>query len=201
MPGRFMAVLAVSCMLAVWAGCTPEKKYEVLSFFFDGVPNPSDTAATGSETSGNTGGTKLAMMAFVHKPFAEGKCLECHKQPGLLVNTADLQDMCIKCHKDVLKKHPITHLPVVMNECMWCHSPHTAPDKHLLRAKAPALCMQCHDGSLLTARTPAHMDPASDCLTCHLGHGGAKPSYLKPDLAPTTAPATQAVVMDQEDKP
>ena len=47
--GGVLLLLAASMM---WpAGCSPEKRYRVLSFFFDGVPDPAEAAAIASGAS------------------------------------------------------------------------------------------------------------------------------------------------------
>ena len=73
------AWFAFACFVsAALLGCgTPEKRYEVLSFFFDGVPNPNaELAAQTSERVRRSGGT-VALVR--HKPFVDENCVACHK--------------------------------------------------------------------------------------------------------------------------
>src|SRR3954463_6769787 len=67
------------CLLALFAGCSTEKRYKVLSFFFDGVPNPNAPAAgTGDEFAAERADGAVRPVAYVHKPYAQNKCNECH---------------------------------------------------------------------------------------------------------------------------
>ena len=133
------------------------------------------------------------MAVFGHKPYVDDKCNECHvgRIGGLYSPaTGDVtSDVCLKCHQKVQNAYPIMHGPVAAVECLWCHAPHEANDKHLLRLNSPELCLQCHTPELLSPDPPQHLDPKADCLQCHSAHGGQKHGLLKSDHAP--APPTE----------
>src|SRR5689334_20334989 len=75
-PWPILSCLAIACF---WAGCTAQKKYQVLSFFFDGVPDPNaPRGASGGRGPGEANGTFQPLVASTHKPFVEEKCDACH---------------------------------------------------------------------------------------------------------------------------
>jgi predicted CXXCH cytochrome family protein len=193
-----MGVLLVVASSMLWPGCTsdPQQRYRVLSFFFDGVPDPSLQATVdGGVVRGRLPGGE-PMVVFSHKPFAEDKCDSCHTG-GVnalfrQVPEAVSNNVCLRCHQDTPSQYPVMHGPVATVECLWCHAPHEANHKWLLREPAPDICLQCHTPELLSPNPPEHMMPRSDCLECHFGHGADQHGLLKKKPAPiipTTAPA------------
>jgi predicted CXXCH cytochrome family protein len=186
-----MLLLVVSSIL--WPGCTsdPQKRYKILSFFFDGVPEPTETVAGGGVVRKIPGGQP--MVIFAHKPFAEEKCDSCHSG-GMnalyrQVPESVSSNVCLRCHQEVTSKYAVMHGPVATVECLWCHAPHEANYRWLLRQPAPDVCLQCHTPELLSANPPEHTMPKSDCLACHSGHGGEQHGLLKPRTGPYSAPA------------
>jgi predicted CXXCH cytochrome family protein len=181
----FISALVIGCGNAT-------TRYRVLSFFFDGVPDPN--AATGPTTR-RTG--ERGKVVFVHKPFAdaeadEKKCATCH------LNTSDIfaraqvrRDVCVECHASVKREYRYTHGPVVNNLCQFCHAPHQSINEHLLKMPAPAVCTQCHFPETLGSNPPEHLIAKSNCISCHSGHGGLDRMLLRP----TTMPATRATVL------
>ena len=188
-------------LVLVGPSCSSEKNYKVLSFFFDGVPDPNaPVLAEGEEQSGN--GTGPKMLAIVHKPYAEGKCGECHEGDTSKFDSFQKlsSDICMKCHAKVLNQYPVMHGPVSAGECLLCHNPHESSVKGMLNDDAPAVCMQCHVSEFLPQDTE-HQDIKRNCLDCHAAHGGEKHGLLlarytsagpttQPASAPATAPTT-----------
>ncbi len=87
--------------------------------------------------------------------------------------------VCLKCHAEVPKQHPIMHGPVVANACLWCHAPHESTIQPLLKSRAPELCLQCHGLEMTNLpQPPEHDDLQRDCLECHRAHGGEDPYFL-----------------------
>ena len=117
--GSCFITTALFCLLALFAGCSSEKRYKVLSFFFDGVPNPNAPAAGSQDefASQRTGGVAVP-VAYIHKPYAENKCSACHENAG--GSFEDFQKLessiCLRCHQDVTDKYPIMHGPVAAAE-------------------------------------------------------------------------------------
>jgi predicted CXXCH cytochrome family protein len=156
---------------AVWGGCSVEKNYDLLSFFFDGVPDPNAPLTDWTVK----GGLPASYMA--HKPFEEGRCTECH--PKLFVPVQNGSQVCMKCHEGKDREKARMHGPVAANACLFCHSPHDSVYPALLRRAPQQLCRQCHDQFLLdTGRVAAHADDARNCLDCHNGHGGSNAYFL-----------------------
>jgi predicted CXXCH cytochrome family protein len=179
-----LLLLAGCC---VFAGCTAQKKYQVMSFFFDGVPDPNAPKVDPKAFSSQRG--TAASPVFVHKPYAEQNCGGCHQNTDNILARAKVpEDVCQKCHAAVATAYPVMHGPVAAGACSKCHSPHQSRNKHLLRDNARKVCMQCHTPDLLGPMPPEHMDPKADCLTCHSGHGGNAHSLLKVAITPTTQP-------------
>jgi predicted CXXCH cytochrome family protein len=175
-------VLAWSLAFVVWLaiGCSHQNRYKVLSFFFDGVPDPNKPAVV-SATNENGAPIKVGIVS-IHKPYAAGKCDACHQSTGGeevgSAQTVIDSSVCMKCHQDEMHKHAITHAPVAAGACLFCHNPHNSALPHLLATPAPALCTQCHDRSLLGSNPPEHLSETSNCLDCHVGHGEEKRGFL-----------------------
>jgi len=180
---------------AVWCGCTVTKEnYATLSFFFDGVPDPSARLAGGDPSD-----MTIATKVVVHQPFAEEKCEECHKtqyRPSRNDPTA-----CLNCHDKLMDQHAWTHGAVAGGACLWCHTPHESVRRWLLRGPDRKLCMQCHSAAMLSDQTvPAHADPKSSCLACHFGHGGDSAIMLRPGATAQSPPPEGSLPEEVEKK-
>jgi len=175
-------------VLIFWLGCSEEKHYQTLSFFFDGVPDPHARAATRALTA-----EELATMSpadrsgltarSIHKPYAEQNCTACHPQDIQAFAPAVDSVVCMNCHKPVLTEHTVMHGAVVGKACLWCHEPHESLNPSLIKTTAQSMCIQCHDRELLSQRIIAHQLTVGNCLDCHFGHGGEKAPFLKPAAA------------------
>ena len=158
-------------------GCSvTEKNYELLKFFFDGVPNPS--ALPMMAESGNPAAIRQSPTYVAHRPFIDNQCDACHR--SRFTQEAITSDVCYKCHDGVPNEYPIMHGPVSAGACLWCHVPHESAYASLLKAKPRVVCTQCHEPALLDAeRVPAHADDSVSCLECHNGHGGQQRAMLR----------------------
>ena len=186
-----VALLMTVAGVAIWSGCSVTKQnYKVLSFFFDGVPDPSlPPGAVGSRMVGGQ-----PVFIVVHKPHAQERCDECHTSKYR--PSRNDSSICLKCHAAVQNAYPHMHGAVEATACLWCHSPHESSHLALLRDSDRKVCSQCHTPSMLNAtRVPAHADAARGCLECHSGHGSAAAFMLKPEVpaaAPTPPPSGPA---------
>ena len=174
---RRLVILALALSpAALWLGCSVEEHYELLTFFFDGVPDPNAPVAS----PGAPGGVRVpGAVYYTHQPYAEELCAECHQASRRLMLTRVEPTVCLKCHPDVPAQYPSMHGPVVANACLWCHAPHESTIQPLLLSRAPGLCLQCHGLEMTTVpQPPEHDDLQRDCLECHRAHGGADPFYL-----------------------
>lgn len=177
---RRAGLLSLSLIIAVaWLGCSVEKHYDLLSFFFDGVPDPNFTLESDPEAFVLRTGGKF----FMHQPFANDNCGECHANPAELNLSRDDSSMCLKCHESTLAEYTFMHGATVGMACLWCHDPHRSPYENLLRAQPPELCRQCHNPSLTSRpEVSEHVQTETECLECHSGHGGSSRYFLKSSI-------------------
>jgi len=181
---------------SLWSGCTAEKKYKVLSFFFDGVPDPNAPAVDlNASVAVDERGKPVHVV--LHKPYADNNCAVCHGSAKEFSDFTKIPStVCITCHTKIPNQYPIMHGPVSAVECNWCHTPHESQNDHLLKIASPDVCVQCHEPALLPAKVPEHLLAERSCLDCHFAHGGQKHGFLRPvflsnaTTAPTTPPAT-----------
>lgn len=171
------------------AGCgDPQSRYKMLSFFFDGVPEPGapprpknarrglgrsaeeDLVATSRPTSAPAVAAVEAPLIY-HAPFKDPKkCKFCH-DPGKSFGTPDA-DTCRQCHKRHYDQQwdDWTHGPVALGQCSLCHVAHSSRYAGLLTAPMPDLCLGCHDPKR-TMERPYHATAAvQPCTTCHDPH-------------------------------
>lgn len=178
---------AAVAAVAAWCGCTvTPSNYKTLSFFFDGVKDPSAVSADG----GVPGDTTIALAVVVHTPYAEEKCETCHKSSYR--PSRNDPSACLSCHDTIMDQHQWTHGAVAGGACLWCHSPHESARKWLLRGPDRKLCAQCHAPTMESGSSvPAHADPTINCTSCHYGHGGQSSLMLKPGATATTLAAPE----------
>ncbi|CAN5464541.1 hypothetical protein BH10PLA1_BH10PLA1_03230 [soil metagenome] len=183
-------------LMTVWIGCTAQRRYRVLSVFFDGVPDPNAPKLVRGGRGVNGNGDIVVLVSHIHKPYADGNCEACHTggtdsvfrvSSGLAIDSS----VCLKCHEKVLREFPVMHGPVTAVECLRCHTPHESNSDHLLATASPRVCVQCHTPELLGLKPAAHRDKTADCLTCHFAHGGPQHRLLR---EATTRPATQPAI-------
>lgn len=185
-----VAVLLLSAA-AVISSCTPEKKYEVLSFFFDGVPRPGETAPEqeiSPQYMGNRKPRGPARLDLVqHEPYRRNQCKKCHpEESSLFIAERAPRGICYWCHEHEefqqrLAESEFLHGPVAVESCLVCHDPHYSRHEGLLVEKTPTLCYFCHEPESLEC-TPEHEDPAQwKCLNCHDPHGGDNRFFVKAD--------------------
>ena len=175
-PVAGLLIFIVGSLLATTLiGCAdPQKRYQVLSIFFDGVPDPSAPQKRAAKASSD------GRRTVVHKPFADNLCNSCHQNSTDIFARAQVpQDVCLNCHGNVATQYAVMHGPVVNNACQMCHSPHSSGVPHLLKQPAPAVCTQCHEpDAMQTMHRRLPFDPKQGCIDCHSGHGGSDHKLL-----------------------
>ncbi len=125
------------------------------------------------------GSARKAILRDVsHTPYAEGKCVECHKKRKLGAA------LCFSCHKEVEKtfNHFHNHLlgGYSSNPCLLCHSPHLADTKAMLRDTPRRLCQRCHPETYKQREESLYSHPKwKECDACHAPHGSDHPAMLK----------------------
>jgi predicted CXXCH cytochrome family protein len=144
-------------VLLLGLGCAEQTRYRVLSFFFDGVPEPGSEAPTETreelvarqkrEQAEYVAGLleTARRKTIVHRPYANYQCAACHDMAqGKMVMTAE-EGLCTRCHRDLTSRLRFVHGPVAVNACLECHHPHESVYPALLRAEPTAVCSGCHD--------------------------------------------------------
>jgi predicted CXXCH cytochrome family protein len=191
--GLRAALIAILAGAATWGGCSAEKRYGVLSFFFDGVPAPG--AGYGVSEPGAPEPPGAVLVASAHSAFTEERCSECHGETAAfgLVATGfgGLEsDSCLPCHEEPVEADAHVHGPVAANECLWCHRAHESEHAYLLVKASPEMCLDCHRFEMRGPRQPPeHTDLERDCLDCHLGHQAKDRYLLRPPDAWRHGPA------------
>ena len=112
-------------------------------------------------------------------------CAVCHSEvhkKGAATSlglSGKVPQLCFNCHDSSKFRGRTVHPPVSAGMCTFCHSPHASDNAHLLRAKVPNLCYECHakfDGKVVHPPVAAGM-----CLLCHTPHAGPyRDLLLKP---------------------
>ena len=173
------------CGVLTLAGCTSATNHQWLTFFFEGVDRPASVApvapvaAPGGPTT-NTLSVALAAAQprqFVHEPFFNRKCAECHVTTFSQQLRASGNELCAGCHKPTLQKistAKFVHRPIEKGQCLRCHEPHQSPERFLLVRPGDALCLKCHDKEDM-AEVKGHANTQTTaCLACHDPHAGEK---------------------------
>lgn len=158
----------------------------------------------------------------------ESSCTQCHEphagdHESMLV--ASPFDLCMRCHdetitlksgevlpnmKQVIEESPVVHAPAANGDCASCHAPHFSPQKSLLRVNYPdrdyqkfdvesyAMCLECHDPSLVTEPYSSvtgfregdlnlhymhvNREKGRSCRICHQPHAGALPKLMREEF-------------------
>lgn len=167
-------------------GCSPKFSYQVMSFFFDGVPNNYKNEITAvKDSSGKVDTANLKPLSastkpevFLHSPFAEHKCNKCHTEGGgkpLL----PLPQLCYQCHEPWNNKYAVLHGPVASGYCLKCHNQHEAKVKKLLLREGQDICLYCHNKAQVMQNKNHSEIGNTICTKCHNPHGGENRFVLK----------------------
>jgi predicted CXXCH cytochrome family protein len=187
---KFVA-LSLFALLLVPA-CSQTTRYRVLSFFFDGVP-PPDAPYTEESLREDTPvlqeqATELTTIAqrpqiYIHSPFQERRCKDCHDMFGGRLRRTPAQGLCAECHPEVPGDALYVHGPVAVNACLECHHFHMSRHPHILLENAKDLCLRCHpQKDLIQGEHHMTIESAADgsCIECHDPHAGSDRLFLKP---------------------
>lgn len=181
--GRTLIIVGVLAMAGLTAACTPAARYRVLSFFFDGVPEPG--AGPSRSSAGNEPkliipiARPLKKEVFAHAPFRQNMCRECHDPNGPWLTTTVEEGLCENCHIAFEALRPSVHRPVAERKCLACHSPHESAYPGVLIRAPETLCDDCHPRDDLACGSHHETIAADPCLTCHDPHAGVDPYFLR----------------------
>lgn len=160
------------------------RRYKVLSFFFDGVPNPASAKEDNIQKADTSAvdSTKTPTLAVVpkkrpsaptiytHQPYRERKCEKCHRSDfgQKLKDRADL--ICNTCHEQFKNPPAFVHGPVAVGQCTTCHSPHTSKYPKLLIREGNKICTFCHE-AIDRVNVAEHQSVDNPpCTSCHSPH-------------------------------
>jgi len=170
------AIFACVVATALLFGCNTPKTHGVLTFFFDGVPEPGKAPdAPGRKAEGETV-LPAAPRYREHGPYAAKECQACHmKTTSNLI--LPIGELCFKCHSlDVKKKY--VHGPIPSGGCNVCHDPHGSLYPFLLVSEPKEFCLYCHDRNAI-AKNDAHKGMETQCTMCHDAHSSDEEYLLK----------------------
>lgn len=151
---------------ALLYGCevTPAR-YKVLSFFFDGVPNPEEVKVAEIREKENK---EIARTTGAgHAPYAAKMCDACHV-PFTNALVVPISELCYRCHEMKLNKKWV-HGPIASGGCRVCHDPHSSRYKFLLVSESESFCFYCHDEKAIM-KNEAHKGNVMKCTSCHDAH-------------------------------
>jgi len=178
---RCASFLAIILFAAFLYGCESTESYKVLSFFFDGVPNPEEIKAAQMKKQAaeelKRSGLSGPKTSYKHGPYAARMCDSCHKTEQSNLMSSSLKDICSKCHQFGTNKKYV-HGPFAVGDCLMCHDPHDSKYEFLLIAAPEKLCFNCHDEKAIT-ESDLHSGTDMKCISCHDPHMSDEEYMLK----------------------
>lgn len=176
--------IALWTVLGLAAACSETTRYQVLSFFFDGVPEPGANReglarpqpGSLAETEGS--GVPRRRFIYKHPPYGDKRCKDCHTGGGYLIKSPE-EGLCQMCHPDVPGDVAYLHGPLAVNACLACHESHQSDHPWLLLDDPRDICFRCHEFADLS--TGLHHDATDTvtCVECHDPHGGRDKYFLR----------------------
>lgn len=184
---RWLMLTTTVAALTALAACAGKSRYEVLSFFFDGVQPPGNPTVGGVATADSKPGAPAALVPtpaperfYPHTPYRQNKCDGCHDATsGQLIQPIQ-GGLCLTCHTRLLEGKRYLHAPVAVGDCALCHHHHGSRFSNLLLIDPIMTCSKCHDSSDLSTG-PHHAQTNRACHECHDPHGEQNRFFLKGD--------------------
>ncbi|MGC2063431.1 MAG: cytochrome c3 family protein [Thermodesulfovibrionales bacterium] len=165
--------------LSLLTGCGGQNGYKVLSFFFDGVPNPDEPSDKDKEALRKkkpAEGTMSKGAYREHGPYAAKQCTACHVR-GSNKLVSPINELCFNCHAlNIVKQY--VHGPLASGGCRVCHSPHGSAYPFLLVSEPKDFCYYCHDKDQVLAND-VHKSLEMQCTACHDAHSSEARYLLK----------------------
>jgi predicted CXXCH cytochrome family protein len=198
---------------------TPERRYKVLTVFFDGVPKPGtqQEQEKPGEPSRQDKTPREAQRIVIrilskHPDYENRTCDNCHDRSANNFLRAPTDRICFQCHEEEEYMGTYVHGPIAVGGCMVCHFPHESRYDKLLIANSREICLYCHQAEDV-ALNPSHstlsldVSPTADskdqqeqenqqeqpgfCTPCHDPHKGDNRFFLR--SSPPGAPADKEV--------
>jgi len=138
----------------------------------------------------------------LHGALEGNRCTPCHKISNgnhqIDHRYSEVKDrtsrLCYECHNDQYREKSV-HPPILDNDCLGCHTPHSSAHGNLLKAPLGHLCFQCHKRALVddekTVVATGFRDGninlhylharkhALACLACHHAHSGSQDHLIR----------------------
>ncbi|MBK3515882.1 hypothetical protein JIV24_00920 [Carboxylicivirga sp. N1Y132] len=171
-------ILCIFCVV----GCSTEKHYKTLSFFFDGVPKPG-SQGQGEKVIRDFSYNESVLAAarerhnqiIQHAPYQERSCDICHIPQSMGDLRQEMPGLCYQCHEDFNDRYKYIHGPVSAGYCTSCHHAHNSRNSNLLLREGQLLCYHCHEQKMVM-NNEVHADIGNyNCTECHNPHGGEDP--------------------------
>jgi predicted CXXCH cytochrome family protein len=171
-----------------------------IAFLFSGVSEYNTALIVPSKQECLSCHENLTRNETVHPELAT-TCDICHTSNGSEHPKAGtkgfslsekLPVLCYNCHTEFqenAEKFPVVHGPVNSAlSCLNCHNPHSSPSKKLVLDSSNALCLKCHNKTIITdssrisnisqtlSRAKSVHPPieSGGCITCHNPHYSEK---------------------------
>jgi predicted CXXCH cytochrome family protein len=173
-----LVVLLMTTVLTF--GCSAKARYRTLSFFFDGVPDPSAGVKTEQGIKNirvEETDTNKPIQYREHGPYAARMCGGCHV-PGTNNLVLPKQKLCFKCHRLNLSKKYV-HGPGAAGGCTICHSPHGSAYPYYLVSPSKDFCLYCHKKSDILKNEVHQSIGDTGCTVCHDAHSSNIKYMLK----------------------
>lgn len=183
---RYLYILLFAILvLASMVGCTPKTSYNVLSFFFDGVPDLNQTSMTITTDSLSMADSMaisenqfpVSTPYIFHQPYEQKECDICHNNAFMGQLNEAQPDLCYNCHENFSDVYQYVHGPVVAGYCSKCHNPHLSKLESLLLLEGQSLCLQCHEAEWVFKNESHEGIEDYNCTECHNPHGGDNKYY------------------------
>jgi len=118
-----------------------------------------------------------------HDPWALSKCKACHAITADKRSEPQPLFLCFRegCHKSDIVRNTFSHESSVLENCSFCHSPHSSEHEKLLTRTEMSLCSTCHplvrdaegktgeaDHDMFTSyMMTLSLSAEKDCALCH----------------------------------
>ncbi len=176
--GYLIYVILLSGVLFINSSCSSGEGKEILSIFFDGVPQDegenqtADSLLVRNDNKPGENKRRVVEQIFFHPPFQSRECDNCHNLQAGNDLIEQPPELCYTCHDDFKNQFAVLHGPVASGYCTQCHNPHSSKIKKLLVKKGQQLCLSCHEKQDVF-KNEVHEDiDDTNCTDCHNPHGG-----------------------------